>query len=77
VFFQADEALVADDDVVDQLDVQDAPGRQELFRRLDILWLWLRVAAGILFQRMSPWKLRILAGRKITAVRKSELLMVP
>src|SRR6266566_1221006 len=47
VFFEADEALVADDDVVDQLDVQNAPGRHELLRRLDILWRGRRVAAGV------------------------------
>jgi hypothetical protein len=47
VFFQADEALVADDDVVDQLDVEDATRRHELLRRLDILWLGRRVAARI------------------------------
>ena len=37
VFFQAHEALVADDDVVDQLDVQDAAGLHQLLCRLDIL----------------------------------------
>ena len=41
VFFQTDEALVADDDVVDQLDVQDAPCRQELLRGLDILNIYM------------------------------------
>jgi len=41
VFFEADEALVADDDVVDQLDVQDTPRRQELLRRLDILNIYM------------------------------------
>ena len=47
VFFEADEALVADDDVVDQLDVEDAPRRHELLRRLDILRRGCRVAAGM------------------------------
>jgi hypothetical protein len=37
VFFQAHEALVADDDVVDQLDVEDASSLHELPRRLDVL----------------------------------------
>ena len=77
VLFEADEALVADDDVVDQLDVQDAPRRQELLRRLDILRLWCRVAAGMMFQRMSPWKVRMMTRRKISAVCKTELLMMP
>jgi adenine-specific DNA glycosylase len=36
-FFQANEALVADDDVVDEFDVEDAASLHELFRRLDIL----------------------------------------
>ena len=34
---QADEALVADDDVVDQLDVEDAAGLHELLSGFDIL----------------------------------------
>jgi hypothetical protein len=37
MFFQAHEALVADDDVVDQLDVEDATSLHELYRRLDVL----------------------------------------
>lgn len=37
VFFQAHEALVADDDVVDQLYVEDASSLHELFRRFDVL----------------------------------------
>ena len=37
MFFQADEALVADDDVVDQLDVEDAAGLHELQGRLNVL----------------------------------------
>jgi hypothetical protein len=41
MFFEADEALVADDDVVDQLDVQNAARRQELLRRLDILNIYM------------------------------------
>ena len=47
VLFEADEALVADDDVVDQLDVQDAPRRQELLRRLDVIRGGRRVATGM------------------------------
>ena len=37
MFFQADEALVPDDDVVDQLDVEDAAGLHKLPGRLDVL----------------------------------------
>src|SRR6266571_1045565 len=47
VFFEADEALVADDDVVDQLDVQHAARRHELPGRLDILRRGRGVAAGV------------------------------
>src|ERR1700674_4774217 len=36
VLFEAHEALVADDDVIDQLDVQEATGLHELFGRLDV-----------------------------------------
>jgi hypothetical protein len=68
---------MADDDVVDQLDVEDATSLHQLQGRLNILRLRCRVAAGILFQRMSLLKLRLMAGRKISAVRKTELLMVP
>jgi hypothetical protein len=37
MFFQAHEALVTDDDVVNQFDVEDAASLHELSRRLDIL----------------------------------------
>jgi hypothetical protein len=37
MLFQAHEALVADDDVVDEFDVEDAPGLHQLQGRLDIL----------------------------------------
>jgi hypothetical protein len=47
VFLEADEALVADDDVVDQLDVQNTPRRHELLHRLVILRRRCRVAAGM------------------------------
>src|SRR5258708_21596612 len=46
VFFEADEALVADDDVVDQLDVQHAPRRHQLLCGLDVFPGGRGVAAG-------------------------------
>ena len=54
VFFEAHEALVADDDVVDQLDVQDAPGRQELLRRLDVIRRGRRVATRMVVAEDEP-----------------------
>src|SRR5207248_8795109 len=47
VFLQADEALLADDDVVDQLDVEHAPRLHELLRHLDVLRRRRGVAAGV------------------------------
>ena len=48
VFFQADKALVTNDDVVDQFDIEDATGRHELFRRVNILRRRRRIAAGVI-----------------------------
>src|SRR5260370_35370797 len=47
VFFQAHEALVADDDVLDQLDVQDPAGLHKLLCRHDIIIRWGGGAAGV------------------------------
>src|SRR5436309_11718500 len=46
-FFEADEALVADDEVVDQLDVENASGLHELPGGLDVLRRRRWVAAGV------------------------------
>ena len=53
MFFQTDGALVADDDVVDQLDVEDAASRHELFGGLDIL---LRRYARPAGRRKNRWR---------------------
>ena len=54
MFFEADEALVADDEVVDQLDVQDAAGLHQLLRRLDILRRRGRVSTGVVVAEDDP-----------------------
>ena len=55
VFLQADEALVADDDVVDQLDVEDAARRHQMFRRLDVLGGRRRVTTGVVVAEDEAW----------------------
>ena len=77
MFFEADEALVADDDVVDQLDVQNAARRHELLRRLDILRQGRRVATRMVVAEDQAGHLRRMAGRKTSAVRSTELVAVP
>src|SRR5258708_31374218 len=47
MLFQAHEALMTNDDVIDQLDVEDTAGLHELLCRRDILIRWGRVAAGV------------------------------
>ncbi len=47
MFLEADEALLTDDEVVDQLDVEDAPGLHQLPRRLEVLLGGRGVAAGM------------------------------
>src|SRR5258708_33190685 len=47
MLFQADEALMTNDDVIDQLDIEDAAGLHELSGRLDIVRGGRRVAAGV------------------------------
>src|SRR5260370_14924917 len=59
MFFQAPEALVADDDVIDQLDVQDAAGLHKLLCRHDIIIRWGRGAAGAVAAEDEP---RAVAG---------------
>jgi hypothetical protein len=77
VFLEADEALVADDDVVDQLDVQNTPRRHELLHRLVILRRRCRVAAGMVVAEDQAGHLRVTAGRKTSAARSTALLAVP
>ena len=47
MLLEADEALVADDEVIDQLDVKHATSRHELFRGLDVLLRRGWVATGV------------------------------
>ncbi len=47
MFFQAHKTLVADDEVVDQFDIEKAARGHELLGRLDVLGGGRRVAAGV------------------------------
>jgi hypothetical protein len=69
--------LIAYYKVIDRFNVEMLACRHQLLRYSNIFWVRRGVAAGILFQRMSPWKVRMMTGRKISAVRKTELLIVP
>lgn len=77
MLLEADEAQTVGGEVVDQLDVQYAPGLNHLPRGLAVLLGGLGPRLGWLWQRIRPGQLRITAGRKISAVRSTKLLAVP
>jgi len=64
MLFQTHEALVADDDVVDEFDVEDATGLHKLLCRLDIVLRRGRITAGMVVAEDQAGQLRMMAGRK-------------
>lgn len=47
MLLQADEAQVADNNVVDQFDIENAARHNELFRAFDVLWTRGGIPAGV------------------------------
>ena len=55
MLFEADEALVADDDVIDQLDLQEAASGHELPGCLDVVGRGGRIPAGVVVAEDQAW----------------------
>ena len=62
-FFQADKAVVADNEVIDQLDIEVASGGNKLFGDSNIFGQGRWVPAGVVVANKMPGLLGLIARR--------------